>query len=90
MNTYGGVDVQMQVFLPSALVGSEWSASRPGRFTPGERPIGTNWIEGWVGHRVGLDNVEKRKFLYYSDIRGMHLGKQRETSVRTVGVAAEN
>jgi hypothetical protein len=28
-------------FLTSALVGGEWSASRPGRFTSGERaPIG--------------------------------------------------
>jgi hypothetical protein len=43
MNTYGGVDVQIHVFLTSTLVGGEWSASRPGSFTPGERapvPIG--------------------------------------------------
>jgi hypothetical protein len=26
--------------------GGEWLASRPGRFTPGERAIGTHWIEG--------------------------------------------
>jgi hypothetical protein len=30
----GGVDVYMHIFLTSALV-DEWSASRPGRFTPG-------------------------------------------------------
>jgi hypothetical protein len=33
-------------FLTSALVGGEWSASRPGRFNPGERVPGTHWIEG--------------------------------------------
>jgi hypothetical protein len=35
MKTYGGVDVQVHVFLNSELVGGEWSASRPGRFTAG-------------------------------------------------------
>jgi hypothetical protein len=35
-------------FLTSALVGGQWSASRPGRFTPGERAPGTHWIGGWV------------------------------------------
>jgi len=28
------VDVQLHEFLNSALDGGEWSASRPGRFTP--------------------------------------------------------
>jgi hypothetical protein len=41
-----------------ALAGGEWSASCPGRFTPG-----TPWIGGWVNPRAGLDDVEKRKFL---------------------------
>jgi hypothetical protein len=27
MKAYGGVDVQMHIFLTSALVGGEWSAS---------------------------------------------------------------
>jgi hypothetical protein len=38
-----GVDVYNHVFLTSALVGDEWSASLPCRFTLGERapvPIG--------------------------------------------------
>jgi hypothetical protein len=30
---------------------------------PPHRAPGTNWIEGWVGPRAGLDDVEKRKFL---------------------------
>jgi hypothetical protein len=36
------------VSLTSALVGGEWSASSPGRFTPGERGPDTHWIGGWV------------------------------------------
>jgi hypothetical protein len=46
----------MELF--KGLDGGEWSASRPGRFTPG-----TQWIGGWVGPRTGLDDAEKRKFL---------------------------
>jgi hypothetical protein len=58
-----GVDVQIHIFLTSALVGVEWSTSRPGRFTPGERAPGTHWIGGWVDLKTGLDDLEKRKFL---------------------------
>jgi hypothetical protein len=47
--------------LTSALDGGEWSASRPGRFTPRERPLGTHWIGGWVGPRAVLDAVVKRR-----------------------------
>jgi hypothetical protein len=47
--------------LTSALDGREWSASRPGRFTPRERAPGTHWIRGWVGPRAVLDMVVKRK-----------------------------
>jgi hypothetical protein len=53
MKTYGGVDVLIHVLLTSELVGGEWSASRPGHFTPG-----TNWI-GWVGPKADQDAVEK-------------------------------
>jgi hypothetical protein len=34
----GGLDLYLHSFLISALEGSEWSASRPGSFTPGEIP----------------------------------------------------
>jgi hypothetical protein len=34
MMAYWGVEVQLYAFLTSALDGGEWSASRPGRFTP--------------------------------------------------------
>jgi hypothetical protein len=45
--------------LTSALDGGEWSASRPGHFTPRERALGTDWIGGSVGPRTGLDAVSK-------------------------------
>jgi hypothetical protein len=58
MKAYEGVAVLSHIFLTSTLVGGEWSASRPGRFTPG-----THWIGDWMGPRAGLDDVEKRKFV---------------------------
>jgi hypothetical protein len=63
MKTNGGLDVYIHVFLTSALVGGEWSASHPGRFTAEEKASDAHWIGGWVGPRAGLDDVEKRKFL---------------------------
>jgi hypothetical protein len=51
MTKYVEVDVQIHVFLTSALVGGEWSATLPCRFTAG------------VGPRAGLDDMEKWKFL---------------------------
>jgi hypothetical protein len=58
MKVYRGVDVQMHIFLTSALAGGEWWASRLARFTLGESP-GTHWIGGWVDPRAGLDYVQK-------------------------------
>jgi hypothetical protein len=37
MKTYVGVDVQIHIFLASALVEVEWSVSLPGRFTPRQK-----------------------------------------------------
>jgi len=34
-----------------------------GRFTAGDRTHETHWIGGWVGPRVGLDAVARRKIL---------------------------
>jgi hypothetical protein len=56
MKAYWGVEVYLHVFLTSVPDGGEWSASRPGRFTPGEKAAGTHWIGGWVGPRAGLDD----------------------------------
>jgi hypothetical protein len=63
MKAYGGVDVWIPIFLTSALVRRELSASHPDCFTPGERAPGTLWKGGWVGPRTCLDGMEKRKFL---------------------------
>jgi hypothetical protein len=72
MKTYGGVDIKIHVFLTSALVGVEWSASHLDRFTPG-----THWIGGRVGPRARLDHVEKRKFLTIPGLELCRLDNQR-------------
>jgi hypothetical protein len=61
--------------LTSVLAGGEWSASRTGRITPGEKAPGTHWIGGWVGPRAGLDDVEKRKFLILPGLELRPLGR---------------
>jgi hypothetical protein len=43
------------------LVGGEWSASRPDRFTLEEKAPGTHWIVDWVVSRAGLNDVESKK-----------------------------
>jgi hypothetical protein len=49
--------------MTSTLVGGEWPASHPCRFTPAERALGTHWIGGWVDPRANLEDLENRKFL---------------------------
>jgi hypothetical protein len=51
------VNVEIHVFLTSALVGGEWLASRPRRFIPEEKVHGTHWIKGWVSPKAGLDET---------------------------------
>jgi hypothetical protein len=55
-------------FLTSAVGGGEWSASRPGRFTPGENAPGIHLIGSWLGLEACLEVVEKRKMLPLSGI----------------------
>jgi hypothetical protein len=62
MKAYRGVGVQIHVFLTMALAGGEWSASRSGRFKPGQKSRTTHWIGSWVGPRAGLGNMEKILF----------------------------
>jgi hypothetical protein len=66
---------RLNVFLTSALVEGEWSASRPGRFTLGKRASSTHWIGGWVGLRAGLDGMEKWKFLTLLELELRPLGR---------------
>jgi hypothetical protein len=75
MKVYGGVDIYIHIFLTSALLRGEWSASYTGRFTPGERAPGTHWIEGWMCPRTGRDYVEKRKFLPLPGLKLLPLGR---------------
>jgi hypothetical protein len=46
MKTGGVEEIIAPSFLTSALEGDEWSAFRPGRFTPGEIAPGIHWIGG--------------------------------------------
>jgi hypothetical protein len=57
MWTSGGI---APPFLTSALDEGEWWASRPCRFTPGERAPGTHRIGDWVGPTAGLDDVKRK------------------------------
>jgi hypothetical protein len=61
MKAYGGMDVQIHVFLTLALAGGEWSASWPGHFTLGEKapvPAGqeVGWTPGPVWTMLGREN----------------------------------
>jgi hypothetical protein len=60
--TYGGVDVQIHIFLTSALAGGEWSALRSGRFTPWRKSPRYPFDRGLGVSRAGVD-MEKWKFL---------------------------
>jgi hypothetical protein len=73
MKAYGEVDVCSHIFLTSAVVGGEGSASRPGRFTPAERAPCSQWIGGWIGPRASLDDGEKSKFLTLPGLELRHL-----------------
>jgi hypothetical protein len=44
-------------YLASALDGGEWSASRPGRFTPKEKAPYIHCIGGWMSPRTIMDVV---------------------------------
>jgi hypothetical protein len=75
MQAYEEVNVQIYIFLTSALAVGEWSASRPSCFTPGERVPCIHWIGGWVYPRSGLKVVEKRKFLTPPGLKLRSLGR---------------
>jgi hypothetical protein len=75
MKAYGGVDIEIQTFLSTALARGEWLASRLCRFTHEERAHGTQWIGGWVDPRAGLDDVENRKFFTLPGLELRPLGR---------------
>jgi hypothetical protein len=61
--------------LTLALAGGEWSASRSGRFTPGEGAAVIHWIGGSMDPRAGLEGVEKRIFLTLPGLELRILGR---------------
>jgi hypothetical protein len=69
MKAYGSGYIDLH-FLDLGTSWSEWSTSRPGRFTPG-----THWIGGWVDLRASLDDFEKRKFLTLPELELRPLGR---------------
>jgi hypothetical protein len=75
MKTCGGVDILVYVFLTSALVGGEWSASRPDHFTTGERVACIHWLGDWLDPRNNLEDVEKIKILLLPGLELRILGR---------------
>jgi hypothetical protein len=55
------VEVEIHEFLTSSLDGGEWLVSSLSRFNRKKISPDTHWIGGWVGHRVGIDAVAKRR-----------------------------
>jgi hypothetical protein len=51
----------IHIFLTSALVGGEWSASRPGRFTAWiETPVPIDLLDRWLDDTQSrLDDMEE-------------------------------
>jgi hypothetical protein len=56
----GNFWIHPRIWRSRALDGGELSASRPGRFTTGERAHGTHWLG------AGLDVVAKRKDPFFN------------------------
>jgi hypothetical protein len=74
MKTCGRVDVWTHIFLTSTLVGGEWSASGPGRFTSGERVTDTHGIGCWVDPEASLHFMVKWKSLILPGLEIWPLG----------------
>jgi hypothetical protein len=75
MKAYGGWIYSSTHSLTSALDGCEWSASRPGRFTPRERDPGTHWIGGWVGPRAVISKKVMSTVFVCDFIMGIFLDR---------------
>jgi hypothetical protein len=67
-----------QLFLNLGTRRGVWSASRPGRLYPRERP-GTHCTGGWVGPEAGLDRCVKSR---PTGIPSLDLPARRESLYR--------
>jgi hypothetical protein len=62
INVYGWLTVQLHSLLNSASHRGVWSASRPSRFTFGNRAPGPRSTGGWVGPTDCLDALMRKVF----------------------------
>jgi hypothetical protein len=69
LKTYKTAEVNFYAFLILAPDGDEWSASRPGHFTPKDWVPDIHRIGGWVCAWAGLDAVEKTTALFLLKIK---------------------
>jgi len=51
------MEMQLQISLKSTLDGGGWSASSFSYILPGERALGSYWVGGWLGPRVGVNTA---------------------------------
>jgi hypothetical protein len=67
----GLVDVYTHACLTSAVFESEWSASRPGHFTPGERSPVPIWYEaGWATEPLWMTWKSDNSCFHRLQLRG--------------------
>jgi len=82
MKPHGGVKV-LCAFLTLALDRSERSPSCWMCFTTGKGSSCPDWIEGWVGHRVGFDASDRREILLLPGIKTWFLDHPSHSVVAT-------
>jgi hypothetical protein len=69
--------------LTSALVGVEWAASHPGLFVLGERTPRSQWIEGRMGPRTGLEDVERTILVPMGlELRNLKYDKKKKVNLK--------
>ena len=52
VNVFGGMEVELHLFVTSALDGTDWSS-----LVTGERIFSTHRRRGWLGPRAGLETM---------------------------------